>query len=57
MPETWAQLLQASNITPSEQKQNPQAVIDVLKFYDSKNKEDEKKYMDFVGTGKFHWKV
>ncbi|XP_057302411.1 serine/threonine-protein kinase PAK 3-like [Hydractinia symbiolongicarpus] len=50
MPETWAQLLQASNITPSEQKQNPQAVIDVLKFYDSKNKEDEKKYMDFVGT-------
>uniref|UniRef100_A0AAR2II19 non-specific serine/threonine protein kinase n=1 Tax=Pygocentrus nattereri TaxID=42514 RepID=A0AAR2II19_PYGNA len=36
MPEQWARLLQTSNITKSEQKKNPQAVLDVLKFYDSK---------------------
>uniref|UniRef100_A0A8C9XPG3 non-specific serine/threonine protein kinase n=1 Tax=Sander lucioperca TaxID=283035 RepID=A0A8C9XPG3_SANLU len=35
MPEQWARLLQTSNITKSEQKKNPQAVLDVLKFYDS----------------------
>lgn len=52
MPESWSKLLSVSNITPSEQKQNPQAVIDVLKFYDSntKVKEDEK-YMNFQKTG------
>ena len=49
MPESWARLLQSSNITPSEQKQNPQAVIDVLKFYDSSTKKDEK-YMNFNKT-------
>uniref|UniRef100_A0A665T366 non-specific serine/threonine protein kinase n=1 Tax=Echeneis naucrates TaxID=173247 RepID=A0A665T366_ECHNA len=36
MPEQWARLLQTSNITKLEQKKNPQAVLDVLKFYDSK---------------------
>ena len=52
MPETWAKLLQGSNITPSEQKQNPQAVIDVLKFYDSSTKEKEdNKFMNFNKTG------
>uniref|UniRef100_A0A1A7WWM3 non-specific serine/threonine protein kinase n=1 Tax=Iconisemion striatum TaxID=60296 RepID=A0A1A7WWM3_9TELE len=35
MPEQWARLLQTSNISKSEQKQNPQAVLDALKFYDS----------------------
>ena len=52
MPESWAKLLSVSNITPSEQKQNPQAVIDVLKFYDSntKKKEDDK-FMNFSKTG------
>uniref|UniRef100_A0A671VD63 non-specific serine/threonine protein kinase n=1 Tax=Sparus aurata TaxID=8175 RepID=A0A671VD63_SPAAU len=35
MPEQWARLLQTSNISKSEQKQNPQAVLDILKFYDS----------------------
>uniref|UniRef100_A0A672Q3F3 non-specific serine/threonine protein kinase n=1 Tax=Sinocyclocheilus grahami TaxID=75366 RepID=A0A672Q3F3_SINGR len=29
MPEQWARLLQTSNITKSEQKKNPQAVLDV----------------------------
>ncbi|OWJ99129.1 hypothetical protein Celaphus_00009792, partial [Cervus elaphus hippelaphus] len=36
IPEQWARLLQTSNITKLEQKKNPQAVLDVLKFYDSK---------------------
>ena len=51
MPESWAKLLSVSNITPSEQKQNPQAGIDVLKFYDSntKKKEDDK-FMNFSKT-------
>uniref|UniRef100_A0A3B3WGS8 non-specific serine/threonine protein kinase n=1 Tax=Poecilia mexicana TaxID=48701 RepID=A0A3B3WGS8_9TELE len=44
MPEQWARLLQNSNISPSEQKQNPQAVLDVLKFYDSTS--GKQKYMD-----------
>ncbi|XP_012731190.1 serine/threonine-protein kinase PAK 2 [Fundulus heteroclitus] len=35
MPEQWARLLQTSNISESEQKKNPQAVLDILKFYDS----------------------
>uniref|UniRef100_A0A8C6W147 non-specific serine/threonine protein kinase n=1 Tax=Nothobranchius furzeri TaxID=105023 RepID=A0A8C6W147_NOTFU len=35
MPEQWARLLQTSNISKTEQKQNPQAVLDALKFYDS----------------------
>ncbi|CAH1781149.1 unnamed protein product [Owenia fusiformis] len=46
MPENWAKLLQSSNISKSEQKKNPQAVLDVLKYYDSSNKETkESKYM------------
>uniref|UniRef100_A0A3Q3EV41 non-specific serine/threonine protein kinase n=1 Tax=Kryptolebias marmoratus TaxID=37003 RepID=A0A3Q3EV41_KRYMA len=35
MPEQWARLLQKSNITKSEQKKNPQAVLDVLTFFNS----------------------
>ncbi|KAF7203325.1 serine/threonine-protein kinase PAK 2b isoform X1 [Nothobranchius furzeri] len=42
MPEQWARLLQTSNITKSEQKKNPQAVLDVLKFYDSSGNGREK---------------
>lgn len=34
MPEAWARLLHTSNITQAEQKKNPQAVLDVLNFYD-----------------------
>ncbi|ESO86383.1 hypothetical protein LOTGIDRAFT_179393 [Lottia gigantea] len=44
MPESWAKLLQNSTITKSEQKKNPQAVLDVLNYYDSKDKR-ESKYM------------
>lgn len=46
MPESWARLLQNSNITKSEQKENPQAVLDVLNWYDASTKEkQESKYM------------
>ena len=49
MPEQWARLLQTSNITKLEQKKNPQAVLDVLKFYDSKETASSQKYMSFTG--------
>ncbi|XP_060729645.1 serine/threonine-protein kinase PAK 2a isoform X2 [Tachysurus vachellii] len=47
MPEQWARLLQTSNITKSEQKKNPQAVLDVLKFYDSTGN-GKQKYLSFT---------
>uniref|UniRef100_A0A8C4XMJ8 non-specific serine/threonine protein kinase n=1 Tax=Falco tinnunculus TaxID=100819 RepID=A0A8C4XMJ8_FALTI len=50
MPEQWARLLQTSNITKSEQKKNPQAVLDVLEFYNSKKISNSQKYMSFTGT-------
>ncbi|CAH3025166.1 unnamed protein product [Porites evermanni] len=41
MPEAWARLLHTSNITQAEQKKNPQAVLDVLNFYEGNiNKEE-----------------
>ncbi|KAF4525571.1 hypothetical protein B566_EDAN015060, partial [Ephemera danica] len=46
MPEAWARLLMASNISKQEQKKNPQAVLDVLKYYDNSSKEHKpSKYM------------
>jgi len=46
MPESWARLLQHSNISKSEQKKNPQAVLDVLNYYDSSSKQNqESKFM------------
>lgn len=50
MPEQWARLLQTSNITKSEQKKNPQAVLDVLKFYDSTDN-GRQKYLSFSSSG------
>ncbi|XP_057715368.1 serine/threonine-protein kinase PAK 2-like isoform X2 [Corythoichthys intestinalis] len=50
MPEQWARLLQTSNISKSEQKQNPQAVLDILKFYDSTS--GKQKYLSFSATDK-----
>uniref|UniRef100_A0AAY5KWS1 non-specific serine/threonine protein kinase n=1 Tax=Esox lucius TaxID=8010 RepID=A0AAY5KWS1_ESOLU len=50
MPEQWSKLLQTSNISKSEQKQNPQAVLDILKFYDSSTA--RQKYLSFSGCGK-----
>lgn len=50
MPESWARLLQTSNISKLEQKTNPQAVLDVLKYYDYSTSRDkqETKYMTNV---------
>uniref|UniRef100_UPI00358EB7AE serine/threonine-protein kinase PAK 1-like n=1 Tax=Myxine glutinosa TaxID=7769 RepID=UPI00358EB7AE len=47
MPEQWYRLLQTANISKSEQKKNPQAVLDVLKFFDSKDTVNQK-YMSFT---------
>jgi len=52
MPETWRNLLLGSNITTEEQQQNPQAVIDALKFYNSStNQQEQDKYMNFNKSG------
>uniref|UniRef100_A0AAX7TN74 non-specific serine/threonine protein kinase n=1 Tax=Astatotilapia calliptera TaxID=8154 RepID=A0AAX7TN74_ASTCA len=53
IPEQWARLLQTSNITKLEQKKNPQAVLDVLKFYDSKETVNNQKYMSFTSGDPF----
>ncbi|XP_034945887.1 serine/threonine-protein kinase PAK 1 [Chelonus insularis] len=46
MPEAWARLLMSSNISKQEQKKNPQAVLDVLNWYDNSSKEAKgSKYM------------
>lgn len=53
MPDSWARLLQNSNITKLEQKKNPQAVLDVLNWYDASVKEGGKgasKYMTINRT-------
>ncbi|MEQ2209539.1 hypothetical protein XENOCAPTIV_000572 [Xenoophorus captivus] len=52
MPEQWARLLQTSNITKSEQKKNPQAVLDALKFYDSTGN-GRQKYLSFSSSADF----
>lgn len=44
-------LLKNSNISKSEQKENPQAVLDVLNWYDTSTKETEdSKYMTINKT-------
>ncbi|KAL5004705.1 hypothetical protein ScPMuIL_018161 [Solemya velum] len=51
MPNAWARLLSQSNISKLEQKKNPQAVLDVLNYYDTSTKEqNESKYMTNVKT-------
>lgn len=53
MPESWAKLLQNSNISKVEQQKNPQAVLDVLNYYDSSSKENTgSKYMTVSTTFK-----
>uniref|UniRef100_A0A8C8E0X5 non-specific serine/threonine protein kinase n=1 Tax=Oryzias sinensis TaxID=183150 RepID=A0A8C8E0X5_9TELE len=46
MPEQWARLLQTSNISKLEQKQNPQTVLTILKFYDSTSGKQK-----YIGSG------
>ncbi|XP_058804034.1 serine/threonine-protein kinase Pak [Phymastichus coffea] len=49
MPEAWARLLMSSNISKQEQKRNPQAVLDVLNWYDNSSKETKgSKYMTTI---------
>ncbi|KFM76381.1 Serine/threonine-protein kinase pak-1, partial [Stegodyphus mimosarum] len=51
LPETWSMLLKNSNITKLEQKENPQAVLDVLNWYDASTKDTEdSKYMTINKT-------
>lgn len=45
MPESWATLLKSANITKSEQKKNPQAVLDVLTYYDTHKEPQDEKFM------------
>lgn len=51
MPEAWSRLLMNSNISKQEQKNNPQAVLDVLNWYDTSSKEPpDTKYMTKTTT-------
>lgn len=45
MPEAWARLLMNSNISKQEQKKNPQAVLDVLNWFDNSKQRPNSKYM------------
>lgn len=46
MPESWARLLREADITKSEQKKNPEAVLNVLKWFEkSNNHNKEMKFM------------
>lgn len=59
MPEAWSRLLMNSNISKQEQKNNPQAVLDVLNWYDTSSKEPPTtKYMTkatpTTHSGKLH---
>lgn len=46
MPDQWARLLMTSNISKQEQKKNPQAVLDVLNWFDNSSKQrPSSKYM------------
>ncbi|XP_055386983.1 serine/threonine-protein kinase PAK 3 isoform X2 [Condylostylus longicornis] len=50
MPEAWARLLMNSNISKQEQKKNPQAVLDVLKWFDNSKQRPNSKYMTNATT-------
>lgn len=41
LPKEWQQMLQESGISKSEQEQNPQAVMDIVTFYNDIRKEDD----------------
>ncbi|CAL4070219.1 unnamed protein product, partial [Meganyctiphanes norvegica] len=45
LPEAWKMMLQSSNITEAEQKQNPQAVLQVLEYWHDPNTRTHNKYM------------
>ena len=45
LPPAWKAMLQSSNISKQEQKKNPQAVLDALKWFDTKVHERQDKFM------------
>jgi p21-activated kinase 1 len=63
MPEQWAVLLMNSNISKMEQKKNPQAVLDVLNWFDNSSKQrPSSKYMthgmhNTTHSGKFKFSI
>lgn len=51
MPEAWTRLLMSSNISKQEQKKNPQAVLDVLNWFENSSKQrPSSKYMMNTAT-------
>ncbi|KAG0715282.1 Serine/threonine-protein kinase PAK 3 [Chionoecetes opilio] len=50
MPDSWTKLLSISNISKQEQKNNPQAVLDVLNYYDASTKDQTSKFMTVAKT-------
>lgn len=54
MPEHWAKLLQVAQISKTEQKKNPQAVLDALKFYDASSQhQTDTKFMTQHKIGRY----
>lgn len=53
MPESWARLLREADISKSEQKKNPEAVLNVLKWFEkSNNHNKEVKFMTIAQNQK-----
>lgn len=49
MPESWAKLLREADISQSEQKKNPEAVLNVLKWFENSNtRNKEVKFMNIA---------
>lgn len=56
MPDAWRKWLQMANITKAEQQKNPQAVVDVLKFYASTSKTNNGvKFMQYENSSGSAW--
>merc|ERR1712106_1096139 len=51
MPESWTKLLSMSAISKQEQMKNPQAVLDVLNYYDATSKENQSSKFMTVNKG------
>lgn len=50
LPETWARILQNSDISVTERKKNPRGLLDVLNFIHERNhdpNEPKVKYLEF----------
>lgn len=51
MPKEWTDLLMKSNISKQEQANNPQAVLDVLQYFDTNNKQSSKYMTTHTNNG------